>query len=147
MLEVFYDFSLTENGYESFCGRTFQELEKFLNEILYKDRIFKNCCGNIQIHTDGEDIGKEISIASQRGHGVYIDYFDGSNTKISLRDRNKLEIMVDVWGDGADISEGLFIEPEKAWELINEFISCGKIIQCVEWTTADELPEGSAFMP
>lgn len=146
MQEVFYDFTLTENGYEDFCGRTFQELEKFLNEVLYKDRIFRNCCGNIQIYTDGEDIGKEIIMASQRGHGVYIQYFDGHDIKYSLRDRNKLEILIDVWGDGLNISEGLFIEPEKAWEVINEFISCGKIVQDIEWITGDELPEGADVM-
>lgn len=146
MLEVDYDFTLTESGYEDFSGRTFQELEKFLNEVLYKDRIFKNCCGEIQIKTDGEDIGKGIMIASQRGHGVYIQYVDGHGIKYSLHDRNKLEILIDVWGDGVNISEGLFIEPEKAWDVINEFISCGKIVQDIEWITKDELPEGANYM-
>lgn len=146
ILKVYYDIELTENEYESFCGRTFQELEKFLNEILYKDKVFKNCCGFIQIYTDSDDIGQEIHIASQRGYGVYLDYFEDNSIKYSLRDRNKLENLVDVWGDGVWISEGLFIEPEKAWKAINEFISYGKISQDIEWITSDNMPEGANFM-
>lgn len=132
-MELYYEFDLHESPYESFNGKNFKELEKLLNEIVYKDKTFKDCYGYININHS------EISIVALKCHGVYINYYDGNTMKLSLRDIDRLDVLIDVWQDDNAVSEGLFIEPEKAWNVIIEYISSGKITENINWTTEDEI--------
>lgn len=141
MVEVYYDIDLTENEYVHFDGKTFREFEDFL----YKDKIFKDCCGYINVHDNGVKTAT-IAIASLRDYGVFIGYSDRNEEKLSLADRSRLDSVLDVWGDGLYVSEGLFIEPEKAWKAITEFVSSGKITQDIEWITPDDIPEDGNFI-
>lgn len=123
-----YNIDLTENEYTSFDGDTIEDLKDFI----YPDR-FMDCCGYINNN------GKSLCIASVKEYGVYIGYFDGENELLSLSDRNNLDKVVDVWGDGLYVSEGLFIPPEIAWQCIYEFATTGSIHYNIEWISPDEL--------
>ncbi|MDE6677871.1 MAG: hypothetical protein K2K02_02420 [Ruminococcus sp.] len=134
-MKVNYDIDLTENEYVHFEGNTLEELK----DVLYPDR-FKDCCGYI--------IGKEcgLCIASVKEYGVFIGYSDSENEKLSLSDRDKLDRVVDVWGDGLYVSEGLFISPETAWQCIHEFVTTGSISCNIEWISPDDIPENGNFI-
>lgn len=130
-----YNIDLTENEYIHFDGNTIEELKDFL----YPDR-FMDCCGYINNNR------KSLAVASVKEYGVFLGYFDGENTHLSLHDRNSLDKVVDVWGDGLDVSEGLFIPPEIAWQCIYEFATTGRIHHNIEWISPDDIPEGGNYI-
>ncbi|MDE7415553.1 MAG: hypothetical protein K2N44_04425 [Lachnospiraceae bacterium] len=43
-----------------------------------------------------------------------------------MSDKSKLSNVLDVWGDGLYVSEGLFIAPDLAWKSICEFAEKGE---------------------
>ena len=130
-----YDIDLTENEYVHFSGKTLDELKDFL----YPDR-FMDCCGYI------DNKGKGIALASVKEYGVFLGYHDGESTRLSLHDRNNLDKVVDVWGDGLYVSEGLFIPPEIAWKCICELVTTGSIQYDIEWISPDDIPEGGNYI-
>lgn len=123
-----YNIDLTEDEYTSFDGDTIEELKDFI----YPDR-FMDCCGYLNNN------GKTLWVAAVKEYGVYLGYCDSGNERLSLSDRNNLDKVVDVWGDGLYVSEGLFISPETAWQCIYEFATTGNIQQNIEWISPDEL--------
>ncbi len=56
----------------------------------------------------------QLSIAFVKEYGVYIRFFDGEQQYLSVSNKAKLRTVLDVWGDGLYISEGLFISPKLA---------------------------------
>lgn len=134
-MNVKYNIDLTEDEYIHFSGNTIEELKDFI----YPDN-FKDCCGLIKNNN------KILNIASVKECGVYIGYNDGENVRLSLYDRNNLDKVVDVWGDGLYVSEGLFISPETAWQCIHEFVTTGSIHYNIEWISSDDLPENASYL-
>ncbi len=130
-----YNIDLTENEYIHFDGKTIEELK----DVLYPDR-FMDCCGYINNN------GKCLAVASVKEYGVFLGYSDGENTHLSLHDRNNLDKVVDVWGDGLYVSEGLFISPEIAWQCIYEFATTGSIHYNIEWISPDDIPDGGNYI-
>ena len=133
-MNVKYDIDLTENGYVHFEGKTLDELKDFL----YPDR-FLDCCGYI----NGDSKG--IVLASVKEYGVFLCYHADGKTNLSLHN-NTLDKVVDVWGDGLYVSEGLFIPPEIAWQCICEFVTTGSIHYNIEWISPDDIPEGGNYI-
>lgn len=129
-MSITYDIDMTEDEYVHFEGETLEELKDFL----YPDR-FMDCCGYI----DGD--GKGIVLASVKEYGVFLAYISDGKTNLSLHNRSTLDKVVDVWGDGLYVSEGLFIPPEIAWKCICEFVATGSIQYNIEWISPDDLPE------
>lgn len=140
MAEIKYNIDITEAGYKHFEGASLQELETFL----YPDGIFKDCCGIITCIGDKGSVN--ISVASVNEYGVYIGYSDREHTYLSISDRSKLSSVVDVWGDGLYVSEGLFISPQSAWKCIRELLETGNLCREVDWITPDELPEEGNYI-
>ncbi|MDE5557689.1 MAG: hypothetical protein K2J32_08375 [Ruminococcus sp.] len=134
-MSVNYNIDLTENEYVHFEGKTLNELKDFL----YPDR-FLDCCGYINNN------GKSIALVSMKEYGVFLGYSDGESTHLSLHNKNTLDKVVDVWGDGLYVSEGLFIPPEIAWQCICEFVTTGSIHYNIEWISPDDIPEGGNYI-
>lgn len=84
--------------------------------FLYPNEKFEDCCGMIICGQNDKEV--RMSIASLNGYGVYIGFFDGSQEYLSVADKEKLNNVLDVWGDGLYVSEGLFISPQSAWRCI-----------------------------
>ncbi|MCM1508130.1 MAG: hypothetical protein NC177_13525 [Ruminococcus flavefaciens] len=134
---ITYDIDMTEDEYVHFEGETLEELKEFL----YPDR-FMDCCGYID---DRENcIG--IALASVKEYGVFLAYHSDGKTNLSLHDKNNLEELVDVWGDGLYVSAGLFIPPEIAWQCICEFVTTGSIHYNIKWISPDDLPDGANYI-
>lgn len=140
MADIKYNIDLTETEYKHFEGNSMQELESFL----YPNGIFKDCCGTIAYIGDKGSVN--ISIASVGGYGVYIGFYVKKHTYLSVSDRSKLSSVVDVWGDGLYVSEGLFISPQLAWKCISELLETGDLCREVDWITPEELPEEGNYI-
>ena len=140
MADIKYSIDITEMGYKHFEGNSLQELETFL----YPDETFKDCCGTITYIDDKGSIN--ISVASVNGYGVYIGVSDRENTYLSTSDRLNLSSVIDVWGDGLYVSEGLFISPQTAWKCICELLKTGKLSREVDWIIPDEMPEEGNYI-
>lgn len=136
-----YQIDLTENEYTTLQGSAESIME--LKNMLFSDGVFKECVAYIDT-----DIAPEASlcIASVREYGVFLGSKNGSAVFLSLNDRNRLKEVVDVWGDGLDVSIGLFVSPEIAWKGISEFVTGGNLCQDMEWMNADEVPEEGNYI-
>lgn len=134
-MNITYNIDMTENEYVHFEGKTLDELKDFL----YPDR-FMDCCGYI----NGDNNG--IALASVKEYGVFLAYHSDGKTNLSLHDKNTLDKVVDVWGDGLYVSQGLFIPPEIAWKCICEFVNTGSIHYNIEWISPDDIPEGGNYI-
>ncbi len=140
MKKIEFNIDTTEGDYIRFEGHTLQELKAFL----YPDRIFKDCCGTITLKESKKQL--DISIAAVKEYGVYIGVSDENQSYLSLSDRDKLENVVDVWGDGLYVSEGLFISPRLAWRCICGLLETGERSGEIEWITPDDLPEEGNYI-
>lgn len=140
MPTITFNIDKTENGYIEFEGQTIQELKAFL----FPNQDFKDCCGTIT-YTENETEAN-LSIAAVNGYGVYIGFSDESRECLSVSDKTKLDSVIDVWGDGLYVSEGLFISPQSAWQCICNFIETGDISEDIDWITPDDLPEDGNYI-
>lgn len=140
MSTIKFNLDKTEGEYLSFDGQTLQELERFL----YPDQTFQDCCGIITRMENEREA--TLSIAALKGYGVYIGFYDKAKHCLSVSDRRKLSSVLDVWGDGLYVSEGLFIAPQLAWSCICEFVRTGRISSAIDWITPDELPENGNYI-
>lgn len=140
MPTIKFNIDKTENGYVEFEGNTIRDLESFL----YPNQEFKNCCGFIT-YTDN-DKDASLSIAAVKEYGVYLGFADENRELLSIADRNKMDNLIDVWGDGVYISEGLFISSQSAWQCICKFIETGDISEEIAWIDSDDLPEEANYV-
>lgn len=140
MAVIQFNIDKTEDDYIHFDGSTLQELETFL----YPDGRFEDCCGMITCIQNDKKI--ELSIASAKEYGVYVGFSVGKQQYLSLSDATKLSSVIDVWGDGLYVSEGLFISPKKAWKCICKVIETGDWDTEVDFITPDELPEEGNYI-
>ena len=106
--------------------------------------MFKDCCGMIYYKTD--DKKSRLAIAALEEYGVYLGYSSNNTKYLSLFDRNKLSNILDVWGGGLYVSEGLFIAPETAWKGICEFVVTGNMYSGIEWITDRDIPDDGNFI-
>ena len=140
MTDVKFSIDLTGTEYIHFEGNSLQELEN----ILFPHKAFKDCCGTITYSGDKGIV--TISVASVNGYGVYIGFSDKEHTYLSISDRSKLSSVVDIWGDGLYVSEGLFISPKLAWKCICELLETGDVYKEIDWITPDELPKEGNYI-
>lgn len=140
MAAITYNIDKTETEYIHFDGKSIQELKAFI----YSDKNFEDCCGTITYEEDKRKAS--IAIASVHEYGVYIGYSNSEHIYLSLSDKTKLCKVIDVWGDGLFVSEGLFISPQLAWKCICELIETGDMCKEVDWITSDELPEEGNYI-
>ena len=65
---------------------------------------------------------------------------------MTLQDADKLTEVVDVWGDGLDISIGLFIPEKLAWQVLAEYINDRTFSKETQWITSADIPEGGNYI-
>lgn len=140
MATITFNLDKTENDYIEFEGQTIQELELFL----YPNQEFKDCCGTI-FYTENER-KSDLTIAAVSEYGVYLGFSDEDRECLSISDKSKLDSLIDIWGDGLYVSEGLFISPQSAWQCICKFIETGDISEEIDWITPDDLPEEANYI-
>ncbi len=142
MTDINYDIDKTENEYIHFEGDTLSELKEFL----YSDSVFKDCCGYITYVNSNANMKADLAIAVLNGYGVYLGFCDEEHVYLSVADRLKLCNVLDVWGDGLYVSEGLFISPQLAWKGICEFVKTGKWCKEIEWIMPEDLPDEGNYI-
>ena len=135
MATIKYEIHLTRDAYVPFEGETLQELKEFL----YKDQVFQDCCGFIEYQEGTQSI--QLSIAALEDYGVYLGFAGEGDVWLSVRDRSNLCNLLDVWGDGLYVSEGLFIDSASAWDAVCQFVENGSRSPEIAWMSYDDLPE------
>lgn len=138
---IIYDVDTTENGYSKLEGkvRSLSELQSLLTA---NERIF-DCTGYLTI----EGLKRNsICIAALSEFGVSISITDAEGVHLTLQDADKLTEVVDVWGDGLDISVGLFIPEELAWQVLAEYINDRTYSKETQWIMSADIPEGGNYI-
>lgn len=51
-----------------------------------------------------------------------------------------------VWGDGLDISIGLFIPEKLAWQVLTEYINDRTFSKDTQWIMSADIPEGGNYI-
>ena len=127
---IIYDIDTTENGYSKLEGEVRSITQ--LKSILTSTGRIADCTGYLTIEGLKRD---SICIAALSAYGVSIAITDAEGVHLTLQDADKLTEVVDVWGDGLDISIGLFIPEELAWQVLAEYINdrtFSKETQCTQ---------------
>lgn len=140
MALINYNITSTKNEYVDFNGNSIEELKEFL----YSNNVFKDCCGTIDYKNDNEFA--RLWIAAVEKYGVYLGYINSKIECFSISNKDNLCDVVDVWGDGLYVSEGLFIESEVAWKSICEFIATGNMYSEIEWITENDIPDDTNYI-
>ena len=138
---IIYDVDTTENGYSKLEGkvRSLSELKPLLTT---NGRIF-DCTGYLTI----EGLKRNsICIAALSEFGVSISITDAEGVHLTLQDADKLTEVVDVWGDGLDISVGLFIPEKLAWQVLAEYINDRTYSKETQWIMSADIPEGGNYI-
>lgn len=105
---------------------------------------FPEGCG--YLYTDAAPEAS-LCVAAARGHGVFLGYQRKGrpdSRRLSLRDREALDRLVEV--DGLDVSEGLFLPPELAWQAIRAFARDGGAGGEARWITPEEMPAEGNYL-
>ena len=119
--------------------------------IIYNDIIknFKNywssvsnACTEVQYYGDDELAALFINV--HLDYGIYLNYSNRGEEKLSVFDKSKLNEIV--WTkDVCDFSMGLFLPPALAWKGIKEFLETGTASKDIEWISPDDIPEGGNY--
>ena len=137
---IIYTIDTTENGYNTLTGEAATVAE--LRDILTKNGGIADCMGSLNF--GAEDAS--ITICADKQLGFYVAVIDEEDVHLSVGDEGLLDEVVDVWGDDLEISKGLFISAELAWQAIEEYISSRKLSNKVDWITPDDLPEDGNYI-
>lgn len=100
-----------------------------------------------EIHYFANEFSATLSISANLNYGFYLNYSNSNGDeeeKLSLSDINKMDVFIESTDD-LEVSLGLFISPNLAWEVIKTFLEEGKPSQKIQWIEPDNLPENSRF--
>ena len=136
-----YEIDTTENGYDSLSGEVNHSDD--LRALLFPKGNFVDCVGYIRTDT-APDIS--LCIAALKEHGVFLGCEKDSIEYLSLGNADLLAEVADVWGDGLDVSIGLFIPEELAWQGIQIFAESGSLYDGIDWITSEQIPEGGNYI-
>lgn len=136
-----YNIDTTENNYDKIQGDA--ETLNEIKSVLIKDDTTPDCVGYITI----DDMpNSTLCFSVQKELGVFLGITDNSGIHLSLFNSEKLDDVVDVWGDGLYISIGLFIPEELAWKGLEKYILNGTLWNQIKWIIPDDLPESGNFI-
>lgn len=136
-----YNIDTTENHYETVKGDA--ETLEDIKSVLIKDGTTSNCVGYIK--TDDMP-NSTLCLSAEKGLGIFLGITDQSGIHLSLFNAEKLDDVVDVWGDGLYISKGLFIPEDIAWKGLENYILNGTLWNEIKWITPDDIPENGNFI-
>lgn len=138
---ITYDIDTTENGYSKLTGEVNSISQ--LRELLDKGGRSSDCTGYLSV----EGLKRNsICIAAIAGYGISIAITDASGVHLTLQSEDKLTDVVDVWGDGLDISIGLFIPEELAWQVLEEYVNDRTYSKETQWIMSSDIPEGGNYI-
>lgn len=138
---IIYDIDTTENGYSKLEGEA-RSITQLKSILTCAGRI-ADCTGYLTI----EGLKRNsICIAALSAYGVSIAITDAEGVHLTLQDADKLTEVVDVWGDGLDISIGLFIPEELAWQVLAEYINDRTFSKDTQWIMSADIPEGGNYI-
>lgn len=88
-----------------------------------------------------------LMVLPHRQHGVYLKYVVRQGRRIAgewmaLHDPQKLSEVTEV-SDQWMASVGLFLPPETAWTVVEDFLATGSRSEHVAWVTPEEMPPDS----
>lgn len=99
---------------------------------------------SIQCFKDGKHISDMI-IGTNIKHGIYIHYISITEEKLSLYDETKLSEVIDGANCDIEVSTGLFLPKEIAWEVIKEFLETGNASDKIKWISPDDMPDDGNY--
>ncbi|MDE5753514.1 MAG: hypothetical protein K2H89_03085 [Oscillospiraceae bacterium] len=98
----------------------------------------------IQYFEDDKHIADMI-IGTNIKYGIFLHYINAKEEKLSLYDETKLSEVVDGANCDLEVSTGLFLPKELAWEVIKEFLETGKASDKIRWISLDDIPENGNY--
>ena len=138
---IIYDIDTTENGYSKLEGEVRSVTQ--LKSILVKNGRIMDCTGYLTV----EGLKRNsICIASLADYGVSFAITDSEGVHLTLLNKEKLIDVVDVWGDGLDVSIGLFIPEDLAWRVLEEYVNNGVFSKETQWIMSEDVPEGGNYI-
>ena len=138
---IIYDLDTTENGYSKLEGEV-QSISELKSLLTINERI-SDCTG----YLTAEGLKRNsICIAALSELGISIAITDAEGVHLTLQDADKLTEVVDVWGDGLNISIGLFIPEKLAWQVLAEYINNRTFSKETQWIMAADIPEGGNYI-
>lgn len=156
---IHYEIDTTENGYNTIQGdaetigdirniliknnRPARKLMSVFRMLTKRVNITPDCVGYI---TTDNMPNSQVCLSAQNELGMFLGITDNSELYLSLFDSERLDDLVDIWGDGLYISRGLFIPEELAWKAIENFILNGTLWDKIKWIDPDDLPENANYI-
>lgn len=141
---IHYNTDTIENGYDQIHGDA-EDLDELKGIIFHGGNFpdFPDCVGYIR--ADNLE-NTTICVCAVKELGVFLGISLDSEEYLSLSDSERLNEVVDVWGDDLNVSKGLFIPAELAWVGIEELITTGKLSEKIQWISPKELPEEGNYI-
>lgn len=88
----------------------------------------------------------EVCIATITDVGIFIGMAKDKKEYLSLKNRDTLTELIDVWGDELNVSRGLFVDADKGLSALNIILKEHTLCDMLVWITPDQLPEGSNYI-
>lgn len=138
---IHYNTDMPEDGYNQIHGDA-EDIDE-LKSIIFNDGNFLDCVGYIR----ADDLeNTTVCVCAIKELGVFLGISINSEEYLSLGDRERLNEVVDVWGDDLNVSKGLFIPAELAWLGIEELVTNGKLSDKIQWINPKEIPEEGNYI-
>lgn len=138
---IHYDIDTTENDYNKLTGKV--ESLGELSKVLMKNGTIPDMVGYLSVE-DMPDVS--ICICAEKELGFFIAITNNEAVYLSLGDEERLDEVVDIWGDELYISKGLFVPIHFAWKILEEYITSQKLSEVINWTTPDDVPEEGNYI-
>lgn len=136
-----YDLDLLDDEYTKLEGSVYSFDE--LQEIICKDKNIVEFVGRIK---DDNCPEFEVCIATITDVGIFIGIAKDKKEYLSLKNRDTLTELIDVWGDELNVSRGLFVDADKGLSALNIILKEHTLCDMLAWITPDQLPEGSNYI-
>ena len=88
----------------------------------------------------------EICLVSILDAGVFIGVTMDEREYLSLKDKELLTELIDVWGDELNVSRGLFVSVDEALNALDIILENHKLCDLLNWITPEEMPEDSNYI-
>ena len=136
-----YDLDLLDDEYTKLEGSVYSFDE--LQEMICKDKNIVEFVGRIK---DDNCPEFEVCIATITDVGIFIGIAKDKKEYLSLKNRDTLTELIDVWGDELNVSRGLFVDADKGLRALNIILKEHTLCDMLVWITPDQLPEGSNYI-